>query len=115
MHPFLSRLGIISYLIIIKYTGNNPDQTKKEIKNQSKKLIVGTWNTKRGLLKRELEITSLLNTEKIDVSFLTETDVVLEKIEEYKIKGYSTFFHKRETNNEKVRIVALVKVKCFYI
>ena len=50
-------------------------QTKMEINDSKKRhLKIGTWNVRRGLVKRENEITNLLLTEELDVLFLTETD-----------------------------------------
>ena len=40
--------------------------------------------------------------------FLTETDVVLTKQDEYKLQGFNTIFHNRESEDEKIRIVALI-------
>ena len=70
---------------------------------------IATWNIKRGLLKRELEIIELIESEKIDLLFLTETDIVLESESEYKIKGFYTFFPARENNTDQIRIIALLR------
>ena len=44
---------------------------------------------KKGLVKRELELINLLNSEDIDIIFLTETDTkALCKESDYKIPGY---------------------------
>ena len=50
-------------------------QVKCELRTQSRELIIGTWNVRRGLIIRELEIVNLLHADKIDVLFLTETDI----------------------------------------
>ena len=69
-----------------------------------------TWNIMHGLIKRELEITQLLQDENIDILFLTETDTVhLEKEEDFKIKGFSTIFPKRVSNKHKIRIICLMR------
>ena len=47
--------------------------------NPSQSINISTWNIKRGLLKRELEIINLLKEEKLAILFLTETDVVMTK------------------------------------
>ena len=63
-----------------------------------------------GLVKRELEIVKLLHEENIDILFLTETDTIeLEKEEDFKIKGYSTIFPKRNSIKDKIRIICIIK------
>ena len=85
-----------------------PDKNKTK-KQVNKEFKIATWNIKRGLVKRELEIKELLNKEKINILFLTETDIILCNTEDYKIEGFTTIFQKRESENEKIRIVALIK------
>ena len=85
-----------------------------KLRNGTKKaneqtIKIATWNIKRGLLKRELEIIELIESEKIDLLFLTETDIVLESESEYKIKGFNTFFPARENNTDQIRIIALLR------
>ena len=80
---------------------NKPDQIKK--------LNIGTWNIKRGLIKRELEISQLLKEEKLNVLYITETDIHLTNPEDFKIEGYKTFTQMRESNKEKIRLMAIVK------
>ena len=43
---------------------------------------IGSWNIRRGIVKREIEIVQLLKDEELDILFLTETDVffVLRKL-----------------------------------
>ena len=73
------------------------------------KFKVATWNIKRGLVKRELEIKELLKNEEINILFLTESDIILGKTDDYKIEGFTTVFQKRESENEKIRVVAFIK------
>ena len=47
---------------------------KEKGNNKKRKLVIGTWNVRRGLIKRENEIINLLQTDNVDVLFLTETD-----------------------------------------
>ena len=51
------------------------------------------WNIRRGLVKREHEITELLRKEKLDVLFLVETDsyAIMEE-KDYIIPGLKTIF-----------------------
>ena len=59
-------------------------ETKKE-------LTLGCWNLRRGLIKREHEITELLKRQNLDVLFLVETDTASIKNEkDYRISGYKT-------------------------
>ena len=62
------------------------------------------------MVTRETEIINLLETESIDILFLTETDTKnLKKEDDYKIKGYSTIFHKRKDENSNLRLLCLIK------
>ena len=63
---------------------------KKNTPKQSSNTIrCCTWNIQHGLIKKELELTNLLESEKIDVIFLTETNTrAISKPEDYQIKGY---------------------------
>ena len=68
-----------------------------------KQLKSGCWNIRRGLIKRELEITNLLTTEKLDIFFLVETDTnMIHSENDYKIEGYKTVFPLKDGN--KLRI-----------
>ena len=51
------------------------------------------WNIRRGLVKREHEITELLRKEKLDVLFLVETDsyAIMEE-KDYIITDLKTIF-----------------------
>ena len=73
-----------------------------------KQLKSGCWNIRRGLIKRELEITNLLTTEKLDIFFLVETDTnMIHSENDYKIKGYKTVFPLKDGNNLKTRMICL--------
>ena len=54
-------------------------------------------------------LIKLINKEDLDILFLTETDVRLNNEEDFKLCGFNTIFHKRENNEEKIRLIALVK------
>ena len=60
------------------------------------------WNIRRGLVKREHEITELLTSQKLDILFLVETDtkMIMEE-KDYKIFGYRTFLPLREKTETK--------------
>ena len=62
-----------------------PHTSSKQTSPQELILNICTWNIKRGLLKRELDIKDLLQKENIDILFLTETDIIIEEEEDYKI------------------------------
>jgi hypothetical protein len=40
-------------------------------------LKICSWNIRRGLIKRELELKDMLNSEKLNIMFLVETDTKL--------------------------------------
>ena len=46
---------------------NNKQETKRQ-------LNIGTWNVRRGLVRRENEINDILKTHEVDIFFLTESD-----------------------------------------
>ena len=80
-------------------------ETKKE-------LTLGCWNIRRGLIKREHEITELLKRQNLDVLFLVETDTASIKDEkDYRISGYKTLFPLKEDQNQKTRLIALISEK----
>ena len=90
-------------------TINSKPTNKSYQKKEDKKLKIGTWNIRRGVLKRECEIVNVLKEENLDILFLTETDIIIEEEEDLKIEGYKSFFQLRKSNNEKIRIIALVE------
>jgi hypothetical protein len=50
-------------------------KVQRKVKPRKKSLRLGTWNIRRGLIKREKEIERLIQDEDLDLLFLTETDV----------------------------------------
>ena len=68
-----------------------------------------TWNLKRGLVTREMELKLLLENEEIDIAFITETDTKeLKKESDYLISGYKTIFPNRENVSSKIRILEFI-------
>ena len=60
-------------------------------------LKICSWNIRRGLIKRELELKDMLNSEKMNIMFLVETDTKLPNGKsDYKIEGLQQFY-KRPT------------------
>ena len=45
-----------------------------KVKKTNESLVLSTWNIRRGLFVRELELKKMLQDENSDVMFLTETD-----------------------------------------
>ena len=64
---------------------------------------------RRGLLRRENEIKLLLQSENIDILYLTETDTKKINVTNYKLSGYTTILQCSEGDDDSVRIIALVK------
>ena len=97
-----------------KSTTLDPDSipVSKPVKSMKKKIVIGTWNIRRGLVKRENEIVDLLRSEDIDVLILTETDTKSFNTNAYKIQGYSTHIQLCENDEDLVRIIALTKENC---
>jgi len=56
-----------------------------------------------------VELKNILNTGKVNIMFLVETDItMLNGKEDYKIEGYETILQKTDQNMEKIRIIGLV-------
>ena len=87
---------------------NKKEKAQPEKQNQ-KQIKIGTWNVRRGLLRRENEIKLLLQSENIDILYLTETDTKKINVTNYKLSGYTTILQCSEGDDDSVRIIALVK------
>ena len=73
-------------------------------------LKICSWNIRRGLIKRELELKDMLNSEKLNIMFLVETDTKLSNGKsDYKIEGYATVLQKTNQSTDKIRIIGLVE------
>ena len=74
------------------------------------KIKCACWNVRRGLIKQELEVKSILKEERIDIMFLVEVDTNLIKIKtDFILAGYETVVQKRKSDEEKVRVVCVFK------
>jgi hypothetical protein len=92
-------------------TFNNTAKKDQPQMQKAGNLIICTWNIKRGLVKRELEIKELLKREDIDIIFLTETDIKLSSEDDYQIEGFKTVFQARESQDDVIRLICLIKNK----
>ena len=74
--------------------GNNRENNKPEAwKLQAQTQCMG--QSQRGLIKRELELKDMLNSEKMNIMFLVETDTKLPNGKsDYKIEGCATVLQK---------------------
>ena len=79
---------------------NNKQETRRQ-------LNIGTWNVRRGLVRRENEINDILKTHEVDIFFLTETDT--KNAKSFNLPGYTTMTQLCECESVIVRIIALVK------
>ena len=108
--PFKSITKSVPVLKPASKQNQNQNQNPIIQCNKLKTLKCCTWNIRRGLLTKESELTHLLNNEKIDIMFLTETDSQnLINEDSYVIKGYKSFLPLKNPNINVVRIVCLVK------
>ena len=83
---------------------------KAQPNDVEQQLKICSWNIRRGLIKRELELKNILKSEKVNIMFLVETDLtMLNGKEDYKIEGYETILQKTDQNTEKIRIIGLVE------
>ena len=73
---------------------------------------IGTWNVRHGLIRREHEIVNLIESEEVDVLFLTETDTGKVNASNFKLQGYETFTQSCENEDDTVRAIAIVKENC---
>ena len=73
-------------------------------------LVSFDFKIQHGLITKELELTHMLDDEKLDIIFLTETDTkAISKPEDYKIPGYDTVLPLNDGKNPVTRILGLVK------
>jgi exonuclease III len=82
---------------------------QEQNQSKNKQLKIGTWNVRRGLIRRENEIKLILQSENIDILYLTETDTKKLNVDKYNLRGYTTVSQCCEDDNDTVRIIALVK------
>ena len=76
---------------IIPIKIKTPPKTKNTEVKRKQEIICATWNIKKGLISREGELKNLLNSEKIDIIFITETDTKnINSAEDFQIDGYKT-------------------------
>jgi hypothetical protein len=91
-----------------------PRSNSNKFTNNQETLIISTWNIRRGLIVREIELKNMLNDEKIDIMFVTETDTkTLENEKSYQVEGYNTIFPQRKNADSKVRIICLAKINLY--
>ena len=81
--------GLIFHLHNLNSNQANPNHNKKVSKNKPKELTCCTWNIRRGLITREAELKNILQTNQIDIMFLTETDSIIKNENDYCIDGYN--------------------------
>ena len=73
------------------------------------KITIGCWNIRKGLLRREQEMTEMINNEEINIMFLVETDTnAINKEEDYKIEGFKTVLPLKSGEDKHTRILGLV-------
>ena len=71
---------------------------------------IGSWNIRRGLQKRELEIIDLINTNDLTILFLVETDSYqINEKKDFELVGFETLFHKKKISTDKTRLICLTK------
>ena len=92
--------------IIRKVDGHQENVRKSALEN----LKIGSWNIKRGLVTKEIELRQILIEEEFYIIFLNETDtkqILSEK--DYQIDGYETILPKLSKTSQTVRILVLVE------
>ena len=90
---------------------NKNTQISNAETNKTKETCIrlGTWNVRRGLIRRENEIKALLQEEDLDLLFLTEADTKLINVANYKINGYRTIAPMAKDENDTIRVIAVAR------
>ena len=66
-------------------------KTKSDHNQHIKKIGIGSWNIRRGLIIREQELKDIIKTNSLNIIFLTETDTTSVNAETvFKIPGFKT-------------------------
>jgi len=74
-----------------------------------KRVKIGSWNVRRGLLIREEELRSLIRTNKLNVIFLVETDTnAVNEESDYQIEGFKTLVQNKKEASDLTRIICLI-------
>ena len=78
----------------------NPASKKPEINPPTLKNInICSWNIRRGLIIRELELREMIKKSLVNIIFLVETDTVAVNDEsDYKIQGFKTVVQTKKNN-----------------
>ena len=93
----------------VKTNGTKQTKAPQTSIKEKRHLKIGTWNVRRGLITKEIEISELMKSEDIEVMFLTEADTKKTSAENYKLQGFTTIAQRCEGEDDVVRIIALVK------
>ena len=93
-------------------SGTNTIPKKVTRQESKRKLKIGTWNVRHGLIRREHEIVNLIESEEVDILFLTETDTRKANASIFKLPGYETFTQSCEGEDDIVRVIAIVNENC---
>ena len=88
----------------------NPASKKPEINPPTQKNInICSWNIRRGLIIRELELREMIKKSSVNIIFLVETDTVAVNDEsDYKIQGFKTLVQTKKNNTLPTRIICLI-------
>ena len=86
-----------------------PNQTNQTNKTRRKNIIFCSWNIRRGLVIREQELKSIINSNGVDIIFLVETDTnSINNENDYKISGFKTVIQNKKDESLPTRILCLI-------
>ena len=94
-------------------SSNNPNQTRDKAEQKKKKkkknINICSWNIRRGLVIREQELKSIINSNSVDIIFLVETDTVsINNENDYRIPGFKTVIQNKKSDSLPTRIICLI-------
>ena len=86
-------------------------KTAKKFKpvTNRKKIGVGSWNIRRGLIIREQELKDIVKSNALNIIFLTETDTnAVNTDKDFKIPGFKTIVQLKKNESLPTRIIGLI-------
>ena len=100
-----------SQLTLAALNAKNQSESKPHAKTvKPKSLTISSWNINRGLIKKQTQIEQYLNNHNVDILGLQECDLKFySEKHPFVISGYVTYSNLIKSNNDKTRLLLLVK------
>ena len=87
----------------------NINYSSESKKNKTVSFNIASWNIRRGFYSKELEITEILEENKIHVLGLQEIDLILDNKCAPQIKGFDTVLQSTASLKSKIRVILFIK------